>query len=182
MGTDALIQECSQWKLLGVAAWHLGLYLLGAAVWCAAAPPWSPHFLGLFSFSAWLLSLLVYATCLLVLYTQRQVLTTLDVPPLYVSRLGWGGKSWPSLLITRCIIRRRKLRDVLDVALFYAACCFSACAGLYMLQPAGDSSRAGALAAVPHPVGMLAVDAQRQRLCCLQSVHQQLQPLLDGVR
>lgn len=140
MGTDAVIQECSQWKLLGVAAWHLALYLLGATVWRAAAAPWSQHFLGLFSFRDWLLSLLVYACSLAVLYTQRQVLTTLDVPPLYVSRLGWGGKSWPSLLISRCIIRRRKLRDVADVALFYAACCFSACAGLYLLQPAGGSS------------------------------------------
>jgi hypothetical protein len=165
MGTDALIQECSQWKLLGVAAWHLGLYLLGAAVWRAAAPPWSPHFLGLFSFSAWLLSLLVYAACLLVLYTQRQVLTTLDVPPLYVSRLGWGGKSWPTLLITRCFIRRRKLRDVLDVALFYAACCFSACAALYILQPAGDSSRAGAPAAALQPAEVPAVRVEKQPRC-----------------
>lgn len=137
--TDAFIQECNQWKLLGVAAWHLALFLFGSTIWHLAAPPWSAQFSAAVSFRSWFFSLLVYACSLLVLYTQRRVLTTIDVPPLYVSRLGWSGKSWPSLLITRCIIRNRKLWDVLDVLLFYAACCLSSCVGLYLLLPAGTS-------------------------------------------
>lgn len=100
--TDAFLRDVSTWKLAGVAVWHAGLFLLGAAVW-TLPPSTSAGTLAsaLFS-SSWFYLLLVYASLAGVLYAQRRVLTTIDVPPLYVAQLGWSSKAWPALLLSRC--------------------------------------------------------------------------------
>lgn len=99
--TDAFLRDVSTWKLAGVAVWHAGLFLLGAAVW-TLPPSTSAGTLAsaLFS-SSWFYLLVVYASLAGVLYAQRRVLTTIDVPPLYVAQLGWSSKAWPALLLSR---------------------------------------------------------------------------------
>ncbi|KAF8064689.1 uricase [Scenedesmus sp. PABB004] len=145
------IAETVQWKLAGAAAWHGALFALGAAVWhavarsCGGAPP----------LGAAGSTLLVYAGMAAVLVAQRRLLTTLDVPPLRVPRLGWGGKAWPSLLLARCLLRRRRLRDVADVLAFYAAVLGSAAAALALLAPRGARAPGSALATYGAALGLL---------------------------
>jgi len=103
--TEAFVREISTWKLAGVIVWHAGLFLLGAAIWSLPATlSLSTAASALFS-SSWFYLLLVFASMTGVLYAQRRVLTTIDVPPLYVAKLGWSSKSWPALLLSRCASR-----------------------------------------------------------------------------
>lgn len=103
--TEAYVREISTWKLAGVIVWHAGLFLLGAVVWSLPATlSLSTAAAALFS-SSWFYLLLVSASMTGVLYAQRRVLTTIDVPPLYVAKLGWSSKSWPALLLSRCASR-----------------------------------------------------------------------------
>lgn len=111
--------------------------MFGATMWHLLSPPGSQQFHLLFSFSSWMVKLLLYSSTVLVLYTQRKVLTTVDVPPVFIPKIGWSAKSWPCLLIARCIIRTRKLFDWLYTAAFYVSCIVSSCLGQYLLQPAG---------------------------------------------
>lgn len=101
--SEAFIAEVNGWKLAGVVVWHAGLFILGAAAW-SLPPSLSPRALlsALFFSSSWFYLLLIYGSLAGVLYAQRRVLTTIDVPPLYVAKLGWSSKSWPALLLSRC--------------------------------------------------------------------------------
>lgn len=136
--TDAFLRDVSTWKLAGVAVWHAGLFLLGGAAW-SLPPSTSISTLASALFrSSWFYLLLVYASLVGVLYAQRRVLTTIDVPPLYVAQLGWSSKAWPALLLSRCVLRQRSLASLADVLLFYASCQASAIVGLQLLQPAGS--------------------------------------------
>lgn len=97
------VLEVSTWKMAGVVVWHAALYLLAAAVW-SLPPSLSPSslitslFTGLSPYC-----LMVYASSLAVLYAQRRILTTIDVPPLYVAKLGLSSKSWPALFLSRYV-------------------------------------------------------------------------------
>lgn len=101
--TEAFIDEVNTWKLAGVVVWHAGLFLLGAMVWSLPPSLSLGQVAAALASSPWFSLLLVYASMTAVLYAQRRVLTTIDVPPLYVTRLGWNSKSWPSLLLSRCV-------------------------------------------------------------------------------
>jgi hypothetical protein len=101
--TEAVIRDVSTWKLAGVIVWHAGLFMLGAAVWSLPlSTSLSTLAAALFS-SSWFYLILVYASTTGVLYAQRRVLTTIDVPPLYVAKLGWSSKAWPALLLSRWV-------------------------------------------------------------------------------
>ena len=114
--------EVLAWKLWGAIAWHGVLYCSCSALWYIISLPGSPQAGQLLNFSTILRLFGSYLTAVLVLYTQRRLLSTTDVPPLYVARLGLTGKSWVSLFITRCVKRNGKLSDLLDVAAFYGSC------------------------------------------------------------
>jgi hypothetical protein len=102
--TEAFIRDVSTWKLAGVIVWHAGLFMLGAAVWSLPlSTSLSTLAAALFS-SSWFYLILVYLSMTGVLYAQRRVLTTIDVPPLYVAKLGWSSKAWPTLLLSRWVL------------------------------------------------------------------------------
>lgn len=99
--TEAFIREVNTYKFIGVVVWHASWFCAAAVVWATLAKvlvvtstPGGPLVLYL---------LLTYGSMLGVLYTQRRVLTTIDVPPLYVAQLGWSSKAWPSLLLSRWV-------------------------------------------------------------------------------
>lgn len=101
--TEAFIRDVNTWKLAGVIVWHAGLFMLGAAVWSLPlSTSLSTLAAALFS-SSWFYLILVYASTTSVMYAQRRVLTTIDVPPLYVAKLGWSSKAWPALLLSRWV-------------------------------------------------------------------------------
>lgn len=100
--TDVFLRDVSTWKLAGVAVWHAGLFLLGAAAWTLPPSTSAGTLASVLFSSSWFYLLLVYASLVGVLYAQRRVLTTIDVPPLYVPQLGWSSKAWPALLLSRC--------------------------------------------------------------------------------
>lgn len=124
---DAFINELLAWKLGGAVAWHAVICWLGSIAWFLLALPGSANLRAIASLNALGQSTLLYLTSLALLYTQRRVLSTQDVPPLQVPRLGLGSKSWITLFITRCIIRNRCIPDVLNAGAFYLACFASGC-------------------------------------------------------
>jgi hypothetical protein len=138
--TPAFLAEANMFKLGGVCAWHAALFLPTGAAWVAAG-----HGAAAAASPGWLASLvLVWAAGMLpVLLAQRRVLTTLDVPPLYIGRLGWGSKSWPSLLLSRCLLRQRTLASVRDALALYGACASSAALTMALLQPPGSKGGCG---------------------------------------
>ena len=99
--TEAFIREVNTYKFIGVVVWHAAWFFAATAVWTTSvkvlAVPSTPGGPLLFYL------LLTYGSMLGVLYTQRRVLTTIDVPPLYVAQLGWSSKTWPSLLLSRFV-------------------------------------------------------------------------------
>jgi hypothetical protein len=141
--TAAALADVNAFKFAGVVAWHGALFLLAGGVWRATDGRSS---LGAAVSPGWLVFLaLLYALgCVPVLLCQRWVLTTIDVPPLYVGRLGWGSKSWPCLLLSRCLLRQRTARSIAHAAAFYATCCVCALLWLPFLLPAGTKGGCGA--------------------------------------
>lgn len=131
MDAKQQIDEILLWKLGGAAAWHAGLFAIGALAWHVVAWPTGSSPPGAPGASSSLLTcfhlLVLYMTTLLVLYYQRRVLSAIDVPPLKVPQLGLTHSSWVALFISRCVVRTYKLADVVDAALFYAACMLSGC-------------------------------------------------------
>jgi hypothetical protein len=99
--TETFIREVSAWKFAGVVVWHAGLFLLGAAVWTLPASTSIGSVAAALFSTSWFYLILVFGSMVGVLYTQRRVLTTIDVPPLYVAKLGWSSKAWPALLLSR---------------------------------------------------------------------------------
>lgn len=101
--TETFIREVSTWKFAGVIVWHAGLFLLGAAVWTLPASTSIRTLAAALFSTSWFYLILVFGPMVGVLYAQRRVLTTIDVPPLYVAKLGWSSKAWPALLLSRWV-------------------------------------------------------------------------------
>jgi nucleoporin NDC1 len=132
------LSEVLAWKLWGALSWHAVLYCGCSVLWYIFSVPKSHHAGQLLYFATILRLTGSYLTSVLVLYTQRRLLSTTDVPPLYVARLGLSGKSWVSLFITRCLRRNGKLSDLLDATAFYGSCILSGmwtCRSLVLRHP-----------------------------------------------
>ncbi|KAI8475411.1 MAG: hypothetical protein J3K34DRAFT_484678 [Monoraphidium minutum] len=127
---DDPFNDLVAWKFIGAASWHTGLFSLGSAVWHLAAAPRSTLPGGLLSPAAWLAGAALYATSLLVLYAQRRLLSSSDVPPVHAPRLGLTAATWAGLAAARCALRGRRAADAAAAAALYGAAALSGAAGV----------------------------------------------------
>lgn len=145
---DPFIADLILWRFAGAAVWHSGLFALGAALWHLAAAPGSPLPWRVLSLPSWLHMAALYLTSLLVLYAQRRLLSSSDVPPVHAPQIGLTSRTWVGLVASRCVLRNRRLSDLGDVLALYGACVASGCCGVGALAwgaaaQGGEEAEAG---------------------------------------
>jgi hypothetical protein len=168
----AIADDVLAWKLRGAACWHTAGTAAAAAATLLLLPPTplSPSS-SLSSLPTLLASLVAtYATTVLVLRAQRNVLAARDVPPvrlplpgLLAPLLGGGGggggkaassasaSTWPALFASRCVLRTRRPADVLAALALYGAYALSGAVGVGLLSGGGGGGAAAWGDPHPHP-------------------------------
>lgn len=138
---DDPFRDVVAWKFAGAACWHAALFALGASLWHLAAIPGSPLPWRALSPAAVLHCAALYATSLLVLYAQRRLLSSSDVPPVHAPRLGLTARTWAGLAAARCVLRDRRAAGAGAALLLYGAAALSGAVGVAAL--AGNAARGG---------------------------------------
>jgi hypothetical protein len=144
---DDPFKDLVAWKFAGAACWHTGLFAIGTALWHLAAAPHSPMAWRLLSPAAWLHAAALYSTSLLVLYAQRRLLSSSDVPPVHAPRLGLTARTWAGLAVSRCVLRSRRAADAAGALTLYGAAAISGACGVAAL--AGGAVQGGECSFAP---------------------------------
>ncbi len=120
------LHDVLAWRLFGAALWHAAILLAMQALMACLL-------LLIGQSSAWSLlgvrGLALFASQVLVLLCHSRVMVSSEAAPIHIPKLGQPSRTLISNLLSRVLIRGRKLADVLAVACMYAAT--AACATCY---------------------------------------------------
>lgn len=127
------LQEPLAWRLIGAALWQQAVTLPISLVLSFCTSRLTGHAPGHLLVYAWL-----HATQFAALVAQRLLLSSFRVPPVHYPELGLTGASWPSVLLSRLLLRHRRWSDLVLVLMLLATTTASACS--YIVSYSGPET------------------------------------------